>query len=178
MASVFLLLGIILMFFLGKSEKKPIRVFMKKVSDFAEFAVILGFSRGANITLEKDKIADTLLYGLTNIIDGLPKVIFAVLMFIIFILLGILISAWTGLAILAMPVMAPLAGEVNCSRTLVINAYLFGQSFIQIISPTSLILIVFKLFRIQYNHWLKFIYHYMIILFVILIIFIIMNTLF
>ena len=128
--------------------------------------------------MDKGQIADTILYGLTNITVGLPKVVFAILIFIIFIFLGFLISGWTSLAILAMPVIAPLADEVNCSRTLVVNAYMFGQSYIEIISPTAIILIVLELVGIQYNYWLKFIYPYMIILFIFLLIFIIINTAF
>jgi len=128
--------------------------------------------------LDKGQIADTILYGLTNITVGLPKIVFAILIFIIFIFLGFLISGWNSLAILAMPVIAPLADEVNCSRTLVVNAYMFGQSYIEIISPTAIILIVLELVGIQYNYWLKFIYPYMIILFIFLLIFIIINTAF
>ena len=178
MGSIFLVLGIILMFFLGKKESTAIKVFMQGVSDFAGFAIILGFSRGINITLEKGLIADTILNALINITVGLPKIIFAILMFIIFIFLGFLISGWTSLAILSMPVVAPLADEVNVSRTLVINAYMFGQSYIQIISPSALILIVLELVGIQYNHWIRFIYPYMIILFVLLVIILMINTAF
>jgi uncharacterized ion transporter superfamily protein YfcC len=178
MGSIFLVLGIILMFFLGKKESSAIKVFMQGVSDFAGFGIILGFSRGINITLEKGLIADTILNALINITVGLPKIIFAILMFIIFIFLGFLISGWTSLAILSMPVVAPLADEVNVSRTLVINAYMFGQSYIQIISPSALILIVLELVGIQYNHWIRFIYPYMIILFVLLVIILMINTAF
>ena len=178
MGSIFLVLGIILMFFLGKKESTAIKVFMQGVSDFAGFAIILGFSRGINITLEKGLIADTILNALINITVGLPKIIFAILMFIIFIFLGFLISGWTSLAILSMPVVAPLADEVNVSRTLVINAYMFGQSYIQIISPSALIIIVLELVGIQYNHWIRFIYPYMIILFVLLVIILMINTAF
>ena len=178
MGAVFLLVGIILMIILGKKERESVKIFMQGISDFAEFAVIAGISRGINITLEKGQIADTILYGLTNITAGLPKIVFAILIFIIFIFLGFLISGWTSLAILAMPVIAPLADEVSCSRALVVNAYMFGQSYIEIISPTSIILIVLELVGIQYNYWLKFIYPYMIILFIFLLIFIIINTAF
>lgn len=166
------------MIILGKKERESVKIFMQGISDFAEFAVIAGISRGINITLDKGQIADTILYGLTNITVGLPKVVFAILIFIIFIFLGFLISGWTSLAILAMPVIAPLADEVNCSRTLVVNAYMFGQSYIEIISPTAIILIVLELVGIQYNYWLKFIYPYMIILFIFLLIFIIINSAF
>lgn len=151
---------------------------MKGVSDYAEFAILIGFSRGINISLNKGQITDTVLNSLTNITVGLPKIIFAILMFITFILLGIIFSGWTGLAILAMPVIAPLADGANCSRNLVVNAYLFGQSFIQIISPTASILFMIEIAGMQYNHWVKFIYPYIIILFILLLILIMINTAF
>ena len=178
MGAIFLMIGIILMFLLGKKEREAVKIFMQGVSDFAEFSVLAGISRGINITLDKGQISDTILYGLTNITVGLPKIIFAILMLIIFIFLGILISGWTSLAILAMPVIAPLADEVNCSRALVVNAYMFGQSYIELISPTSIILIFLELVGIQYNYWIKFIFPYMIILLILLIVFIIINTTF
>ena len=178
MGAIFLTSGLILMIFLGKNEKAAVKVFMKGVSDYAEFAIIIGFSRSINIALNKGQITDTVLNALTNITVGLPKSIFAILMFIIFIFLGMIISGWTGLAILTMPVVAPLADGANCSRTLVVNAYLFGQSFIQIISPTCSILFMIEIAGMQYNHWVKFIYPYLIILFVLLIILMIINTTF
>ena len=53
MGAVFLMIGIILMFFVVKYEREAVKIFMKGVSDFAEFCVISGISRGVNITLVK-----------------------------------------------------------------------------------------------------------------------------
>ena len=77
---------------------------------------------------------------------------------------------------LAMPVFAPLADNVNCSRVVVINAYMFGQSFMRIIAPSGIVMIVLQLVEIQYSHFVKFIWPYMVILFVLLILLIIINT--
>ena len=175
MGSIFLVLALILMFILGKKESEAVKIFMKGVSDFAEFAIILGLSFGINIALDKGEVSDTILYGLTYITNGLPRVIFAILMFIIFIFLGFLFTGWTTLAILAMPVVAPLADEANVPRTLAINSFLFGQSWIQIISPSAYTLIVVELAGVKFIHWLKFVFPYLIGLFVLLIIMLIIN---
>ena len=76
-----------------------------------------------------------------------------------------------------MPVIAPLADEVGCSRAVVVNAYMFGQNFISLITPTGLTLIVLQLVGMKYNHWLKFIWIFVIVLFVYLIIMIIISSL-
>ena len=70
-------------------------------------------------------MAVTLLKGLTNAVEGLPKVLFAIIMFIVFIILGLFIQSSSGLAVLSMPVFAPLADQVNCSRDFAVNAYMF-----------------------------------------------------
>ena len=155
MTATFFTCGIILMFLLRKGEEKSIQVFIKGAGDFCGVALIVGLARGINITLETGDINDTILNSLSKSVDGLPKIIFAILMLIMFVFLGFFISSSSGLAVLSMPVFAPLADEVDINRSVVINAYMFGQNFIQIIAPSGLILIVLQLVGIKFNHWVK-----------------------
>ncbi len=170
MSAVFAGFSIILMFLLKKGEVKAIEAFTKGAGDFAGVMLIVGISRGINITLEDGKVSDTILYAMSSIITSMNKVLFSILMFILFIFLGFFIQSYTGLAILATPVFAPLADNVSCSRTVVVNAYLFGQNFIGLIAPTGLILIVLQLTGVKYNQWLKFMFPFMIVMFIYLLI--------
>ena len=166
MAAVFFSFSIILMFLLKKGEVKAIEAFTKGAGDFAGVMLIVGISRGINITLENGKVSDTILYAMSNIITSMHKVFFSILMFILFILLGFFIQSYTGLAVLATPVFAPLADNVSCSRTVVVNAYLFGQNFIGLIAPTGLILIVLQITGVKYNQWIKFMLPFMVVMFI------------
>ena len=148
---------------------------MKGAGDFCGVAMIVGIARGINVTLEDWKISDTILNFFTNVISGVPKIIFGILMFIIFIFLGFLVRSSSGMAVLAMPVFAPLADKVNCSRSVVVNTFMFGLFYGGIIAPTGMILIVLEIVGIEYNYWLKFIWPFMVILFIFLIILIIVN---
>ena len=76
-----------------------------------------------------------------------------------------------------MPIFAPLADNVNCSRVVVVNAYMFGQNFVSFLSPTGLTLIVLQLVGMKYTHWLKFVWLFVAVLFVYLIIMIILSSL-
>ena len=91
--------------------------------------------------------------------------------------MGLFIQSSSGLAVLSMPVFAPLAEEVHCSRAVVVDAYLFGQNFISFLTPTGLVLIVLQLVGMKYTHWFKFVWMYMIVLFIFLIIMIIISSL-
>ena len=77
-------------------------------------------------------------------------------MLFVFMILGFFIQSSSGLAVLSMPVFAPLADKVNSPRKVVVNAYMFGQNFISILSPTGLTLIVLQLVGMKYTHWIKF----------------------
>ena len=175
MTSTFLMCGIILIFLLRQGEEKSIEVFLKGVSNFCGVGMIIGFARGINITLDKGDINDTILFALSKVVDGLPKVVFIIILLIIFILLGFFISSSSGLAVLSMPVFAPLGDNVSIGRNVIVNVYMFGQNYIQIISPSGLILIVLQLVGIKYNHWIIFIWPYLIILFVYLVVVLIIN---
>ena len=176
MATIFLLLGIIFMFMLRKGEQKAIDIFMKGAGEFCGVAMIIGIARGINLTLENEKISDTILDSMSNLVDGLPKIWFAIIMFIIYIFLGFFIQSQSGLAVLSIPPFAPLADKVNCKREVVVNAFMFGQELIGLISPTGMILIITQLVGIKFTYWLKFIWPYMLILFVFLIVLIIVNA--
>ena len=176
MSAVFIIFGVVLMFLFGKGEREAIDSFVKGAGDFAGVCIINGIARGINITLDEGEILDTIINSLSNAISGFPKIIFAILMLIVFIFLGIFIQSSTGLAVLSMPVFAPLADEVNCSRSVVVNAYMYGQFLIAFISPTGYILIVLQMAKIGFNYWIKFILPFMVIMFVILIILITIST--
>ena len=83
MITVFLVLGIIFMFLLNKGEENAINSFMKGPGDFCGVIMIIGIARGINLTLEQEKISDTILNSMSNLVDGLPKVAFVMILFII-----------------------------------------------------------------------------------------------
>ena len=176
MATIFLILSVIFMLMLNKGEQKAVDVFMKGAGEFSGVAMIIGIARGINLTLENEKISDTILESMSNLVDGLPKIWFAIIMFIIYILIGFFIQSQSGLAVLSIPPFAPLADKVNCKREVVVNAFMFGQELIGLIAPTGMILIITQLVGIKFTYWLKFIWPYMLILFIYLIILIIINA--
>lgn len=178
MSAVFAGFSILLMFILKKGEQKAIETFIKGAGDFIGVSIIIGVARGINITLDEGKISDTILNSMIGLISDLPPVIFAILMLIIFIVLGIFINSSSGMAILAMPVFAPLADKVNCPRIVAVNSFMFGVFYSGIITPTGLVLIALQLIEIPFNYWIRFIWPFLILFLIILVIIIIINTVF
>ena len=176
MGTVFFMLGIILIFLARKGEKEGIEIFAKGAGDFINIILIIGIARGINITLDEGLIEDTVLYGLSNLVEGISKEAFAVIIFFVYIILGFFIQNGTGLAVLSIPVFAPLCRQVGCSENVLVNAFMYGQNFIDFISPTGLSLIVSQIVGMKYIHWLKFVWKVMIPLFILLIILVILDS--
>ena len=55
--------------------------------------MIVGLANGINQTLNNGKIADTIVNSFSNAIDGLPKIIFVILMLLMFMILGFFIHS-------------------------------------------------------------------------------------
>ena len=90
--------------------------------------------------------------------------------------MGIFIQSSSGLAILSMPVFAPLADKVGLPRATVVNTYMFGEYLVSFVTPTGLILIMLSLVQIEYSYWVKFIWPFLVILFVFLILFVMISV--
>lgn len=157
MTTLFLVVGIILGFLSGLGEKKFVSEFVAGAADLVGVALVIGVARSINLILEDGKISDSLLYFFSNAIQGMDKNIFIILMLAIFIILGFFIPSSSGLAVLSIPIMAPLADTVGLPRDVIISSYQFGQGLISFITPTGLILATLAMVDVTYNKWLKFI---------------------
>ena len=76
---------------------------------------------------------------------------------LIHIFLGLVVPSSSGLAVLAMPIMAPLADTVGIPRDIVVSAYNWGQYIMLFLAPTGLVLVTLQMLGIPFNKWLKFV---------------------
>ncbi len=102
-------------------------------------------------------ISDTLLQYSIEMIRGMSGWLFSVAQLAVFTFLGFFIPSSSGLAVLTMPIMAPLADSVGIGREVVINAYNWGQGIMSFITPTGLILITLEMAHTTFDKWLKYI---------------------
>jgi len=155
MAVLFLVSGIIMGLIGGMGEKKIGEVFIGGASDLVSVALVCGLARAVNMLLESGQVSDTLLYTMSQWVEGMNPILFVVTVMIIYVILGFFIASTSGLAILSIPIIAPLADTVGLPRELVISAYLYGQGLINLVTPTNIILPVLQMTNITYDKYLK-----------------------
>ena len=157
MTALFLACAVVLAFTSGIGEKNFMEQFIGGAADLMVVALVVGVARGINIILEDGMISDTMLEFFSGAISGMNAIVFIILMMLVFLVLGFFISSSSGLAVLSIPIMAPLADTVGVSRAAIVSAYAYGLGLISFITPTGLILASLAMVDVTYDKWLKFI---------------------
>ena len=156
--TVVFLIGAVLIGIIARiKEETFVDTFVKGAGDLLGVAIIIGIARGVTVLMEDGLISDTLLYYASNITDGMHKGLFINVMFYIYGGLSFFIPSSSGMAVLTMPIMSPLADGVDIGRELVVNAYNYGQGLFAFINPTSLILATLAIVKVGFDKWLKFV---------------------
>ena len=156
-AVVFLAVTYVLAFVSGLGEKKFIDSFVTGAADLLGVALIVGLARSVGIVMENSFISDTIMNFFSNAISGMNNVIFIWFMFLVYVILGFFIQSSSGLAVLSMPIMAPLADVVGIDRALIVDAYNWGQGLIGLVAPTGLILVSLSVVNVGFDKWIKFV---------------------
>ncbi|WP_019668843.1 YfcC family protein [Eudoraea adriatica] len=156
MTSTFLL-GAILIGIIGKvKEIVFVEAFAKGAAELLSVAFIVGIARGVTILMEDGLISDTILYHASTITQGMNKGVFANVMLYIYGGLSFFMPSSTGMAVLTMPIMSPLADTVNLGRETIVDTYQYGMGLFYLINPTGLILAALAIVKIGFNKWLQF----------------------
>ena len=61
------------LFVSGDGEKTFVSEFVKGANDLLGVALIIGIARGVTVLMDDGAISDTLLYGASSVVDGMPK---------------------------------------------------------------------------------------------------------
>lgn len=157
MASSFLIITIIIMVISGLRELDVIDSFIHGASSLVGVSLIIGLARGVNLVMEEGMISDSILEYASSVVSGMHGNIFVLSLMVVFFLLGFIVPSSSGLAVLSMPIMAPLADTINIPRYIVVSAYNWGQYAMLYLAPTGLVLATLQMLGMQYNHWLKFV---------------------
>ncbi|HLV14808.1 MAG TPA: hypothetical protein VKY41_06490 [Xanthomarina sp.] len=157
MTTVFLV-GAILIGFIGRiQEANFVETFVKGAGDLLGVAIIIGIARGVSVLMEDGFISDTLLFHSSNFTEGMNKGVFANVMLFIYGGLSFFIPSSSGMAVLTMPIMSPLADTVGFGREIIVNCYQYGMGLFAFINPTGLILASLAIVKVGYDKWLKFV---------------------
>jgi len=146
-------------------EKKLTSAFVDGARDLLGVALVIGLARGIVVIMEQGLIADTILNSAADTLGGLPEIAFINLMLWIEIGMSFLVPSSSGLAVLSMPILAPLGDFAGVGRDLVVTAYQSASGLVNLITPTSAVVIGgLAIGRVSFDRWVVFVWPLLLIL--------------
>ena len=137
MTASFLLFAIIIGLIGRMGEAELTSTFVDGARDLLGVALIIGIARGITVIMNNGQITDTVLHWVESALGDTGETAFAIVMFLLFLPLSFLIPSSSGLATVAMPITAPLAGFVDVPESLVVTAYQSASGLMNLFIPTS-----------------------------------------
>ena len=157
MTGVFLAGALLIGLIARMPEKLFVQEFIKGAKDLLSVAFIIGIARGVTVLMNDGQISDTLLFYTSELTSGMQKGLFINISYLLYSGLTFFIPSSSGMAVLTMPIMAPLADTAGIDRFIMVSAYQFGCGLFKFINPTGIILASLAIVNVGFDKWLKFI---------------------
>ncbi len=165
MTASFLLFAILIGLVARMGEGDLASTFVDGARDLLGVALIIGIARGITVVMNNGLITDTVLNWAEVAVGDLGGAVFINLMYVLFLPLSFLIPSSSGLATVAMPIMAPLASFADVPAALVVTAYQTANGLLNLITPTSAVVMGgLAIARVGYGTWLRFVWPMLLIL--------------
>ncbi|PKH08117.1 YfcC family protein [Moritella sp. Urea-trap-13] len=139
------------------TESETTDSFITGARDLLGVALIIAIARGLVVVMDNGNITHTILNFAEGLLGGLSDIAFINAIYWIEAVLCLVVPSSSGLAVLTMPIMAPLADFAGVSRELVVTAYQSASGLPNMITPTSgVVMGALAIGRVGYSSWLKF----------------------
>lgn len=165
MGALFLAAAIVVGLIGRLGEKRLTGAFVDGARDLLGVALVIGLARGIVVVMDNGLIADTILNAAANAVSGLSDLAFINLLYWIQVGMSFFVPSSSGLAVLSMPILAPLSDFAGVDRALAVTAYQSANGLVNLINPTFAVVIGgLAIARVPYERWLGFVWPLLLIL--------------
>tara|TARA_R110000737_G_scaffold78141_1_gene109447 strand:- start:34 stop:1509 length:1476 start_codon:yes stop_codon:yes gene_type:complete len=159
MSGLFLFAGIGIGLVGRLGEKSLVEAFVGGARDLLGVALIIGLARGIVVIMDAGHITDTILHWAEGTVTGLNRIVFINVMYWIEVALSFFVPSTSGLAVLSMPILAPVADFAGVARSLVVTAFQSAEGVVNLVTPTSAVVMGgLAIARVPYERWLRFVW--------------------
>lgn len=159
MSGLFLVAAIVIGVVARLGEARLVEAFVTGARDLLGVALIIGLARGIVVVMDAGHITDTILHAAEVNAAGLSQVAFINVIYWIEVGMSFLVPSTSGLAVLSMPILAPVADFAGVHRALVVTAFATASGVVNLITPTSAVVMGgLAIGRVPYERWLRFIW--------------------
>ena len=135
---------------LGKS-------FVRGMVNIAPAVLLILMASSIKYTLTEANILDTVLNWAVTVVEGLPKWMIILFIYLIVLVMNFFISSGSAKAFLLIPLIVPMAQIFGIEPQLCVMAFAFGDGFSNVFYPTNAALLIsLGLADVSYGKWIKY----------------------
>ena len=165
MSGLFLAAAIFIGIIAWLGEGKLVESFVNGARDLLGVALIIGLARGIVVVMDAGHITDTILHAAETSVAGLSQTAFILVIYWIEVGLSFFVPSTSGLAVLSMPILAPVADFAGVKRDLVVTAFATASGMVNLVTPTSAVVMGgLAIGRVPYERWLRFVWPLLLVL--------------
>jgi uncharacterized ion transporter superfamily protein YfcC len=161
MSALYIIGGIIAGIMAGYSANQIADTLIEGGKAIFPGAMAVGLARAIGVVMDNASITDTIIYYLSLPLKELSPVLSGVAMFIVQSILNLFVPSGSGLAMLTMPIMLPLADIIHLNKQIAVLAFQFGDGLTNICYPTVAVVIAYLTYaKVPFPKWLQYILPY------------------
>jgi len=165
MSALFIAAALVIGVVAWMGEKVFVEAFVDGARDLLGVALIIGIARGIVVIMDAGHITDTILNWSANLVQGYSQIVFINAVYWVEVLMSFFVPSTSGLAVLSMPILAPLGDFSGVGRDLIVTAYQSAAGIVNLVTPTSAVVVGgLAIGRVSYDKWLKFIWPLLLVL--------------
>jgi len=153
LSGLFLIMSMVAAGIAGWSPNRWVDEFIAGVKTIVWGGLLTGVAKAIVVIMQDAHIKDTIIFGLSNAMEGIPSFLSAQAMLVAQTILNFFIPSGSGQAAATMPIMAPLADMLGVSRQVAVLAFQFGDGLSNLVWPTAGCVIVCALGGIPIEKW-------------------------
>ncbi len=153
----FLVAGVVSVVLSGMKAKRLASTFGKGIVNILPAVILLLLASSIKYTLTEAKILDTVLHWAVEAMDGMPRAVIILFVYLLVLAMNFFISSGSAKAFLLIPLIVPMAQLFSIEPQLCVMAFAFGDGFSNVFYPTNAaLLIALGLTGVSYGKWIKF----------------------
>lgn len=156
LAAIFLSMGLISGIIGGMKGDDMVNTFLEGIKPVMIGILAIGLGRAVLEVLDAGGILHTIVHAMASVVAGLPGFLQVIGMYIVQLIISIVIPSGSGMAVVTMPIMGPLASILGITQQTAVNVYQLADAFTNIIIPTSgLLMAALAISKVSFTKWFK-----------------------
>ncbi len=167
-AALFILMSIVVGAVAKLGEEGTVNTIVAGAADFLGAALIVVLARGITVVMKNSYMTDTVLHWMESAVSGSSKGVFGLVSLIVNLPIAFLVPSSSGHAALVMPILAPLSDFAGVPRSVSVTAFQSASGLVNLVTPTSAVIMGgLALSKVGYDRYLKFVWPFLLAVFLI-----------